>query len=251
MMERLAVELAAVPKLETVRRALFIQPHPDDNEIGAGGTMAYLLSRGAEVFGLTVTDDRLDCPPDQYRDGLSLRQREALDAMARLGVQSAGFLGFADKTDATAEQIAEKIVPVIRRLRPDAVFSVDPTLTSECHRDHIKTGWAVRYAVMDAVCDFCPRLPDNARHTDPWQIGILGQYFTAEPNAYADIGAFWDAKLDAVKRHRSQVEPTLLLALDAQSRWFGQKVGVKRAEALKLYSFLQLHCFNLPVEPAK
>ena len=106
MMERLAVELAAVPKLETVRRALFIQPHPDDNEIGAGGTMAYLLSRGAEVFGLTVTDDRLDCPPDQYRDGLSLRQREALDAMARLGVQSAGFLGFADKTDATAEQIA-------------------------------------------------------------------------------------------------------------------------------------------------
>ena len=55
MMERLAVELAAVPKLETVRRALFIQPHPDDNEIGAGGTMAYLLSRGAEVFGLTVT----------------------------------------------------------------------------------------------------------------------------------------------------------------------------------------------------
>ena len=251
MIERLAQTLAAVPKLEDIKRALFIQPHPDDNEIGAGGTIAWLRAHGAEVYALTVTDDRLDCDRTLFENNLSLRQRETLAAAECLGVQHAGFLGFSDKAEASAEEIAAKIVPIIRALRPDAVFSVDPTLTNECHRDHIKVGWAVRYAVMDAVCDFYPRLPDNARHPDTWQVSVLGQYFTAEPNTLLDIGPFWDDKLQAMNCHRSQMDPSLLLALDAQSRWFGQKAGTERAEALKLYSFLQLHCFNLPVSPAQ
>ena len=40
----------AYPKLEDIQSALFIQPHPDDNEIGAGGTMAYLTHRGIPVL---------------------------------------------------------------------------------------------------------------------------------------------------------------------------------------------------------
>lgn len=245
-MDELTELLCAAPSLEGLRSALFIQPHPDDNEIGAGGLMASLIASGAEVWELTVTDDRLDCAEADFRDGLSLRQREAAAAMEELGVRSAGFLGFADKTDASAEEIAAAIVPVIRKLRPEAVFSVDPLLPCECHRDHIKVGWAARYAVMDAVCDFCPRLPGGARHADVWQTEILGAYFTAEPNYIADVGAFWDAKLRAVGRHASQTSEELLTALDLQSRYFGAKAGCGRGEAFRLYSFLQLHCFNLP-----
>ena len=235
------------PELDGIGRALFIQPHPDDNEIGAGGLMVKLVSSGTEVWELTVTDDRLDCSPEDFQDGFSLRQREAHTAMETIGVKDAGFLGFADKTDATVEDIAAAIVPIIRKLRPDAVFSVDPTLSNECHRDHIKIGWAVRYAVMDAECDFFPRLPDRSRHSDVWRVNILGQYFTSEPNIITDIGAFWDKKIEAVSCHASQVTNELLMALDLQSRYFGSKAGCERAEALKTYSFLQIHCFNLPI----
>ena len=249
MPELLTQTLAAVPKLEDIKRALFIEPHPDDNEIGAGGTIAWLRAHNADVYALTITDDRLDCDRAQFKDNLSLRQRESLAAAECLGMKHAGFLGFSDKTDASAEEIAAKIVPIIRAIQPDAVFSVDPTLPNECHRDHIKVGWAVRYAVMYAICDFYPRLPDNTRHPDTWQISVLGQYFTAEPNTLPDIGPFWKSKLDAMNCHGSQMNPSLLLALDAQSRWFGEKAGTERSEALKLYSFLQLHCFNLPVFP--
>ena len=249
MPELLTQTLAAVPKLEDIKRALFIEPHPDDNEIGAGGTIAWLRAHNADVYALTITDDRLDCDRAQFKDNLSLRQRESLAAAECLGMKHAGFLGFSDKTDASAEEIAAKIVPIIRAIQPDAVFSVDPTLPNECHRDHIKVGWAVRYAVMDAICDFYPRLSDNTRHPDTWQISVLGQYFTAEPNTLPDIGPFWKSKLDAMNCHGSQMNPSLLLALDAQSRWFGEKAGTERSEALKLYSFLQLHCFNLPVFP--
>ena len=249
MPELLTQTLAAVPKLEDIKRALFIEPHPDDNEIGAGGTIAWLRAHNADVYALTITDDRLDCDRAQFKDNLSLRQRESLAAAECLGMKHTGFLGFSDKTDASAEEIAAKIVPIIRAIQPDAVFSVDPTLPNECHRDHIKVGWAVRYAVMDAICDFYPRLPDNTRHPDTWQISVLGPYFTAEPNTLPDIGPFWKSKLDAMNCHGSQMNPSLLLALDAQSRWFGEKAGTERSEALKLYSFLQLHCFNLPVFP--
>ena len=239
--------ILAPPSLEGIKSVLFIQPHPDDNEIGAGGLMAKLAVGGAKVYGLTVTDDREECPPDA--DGLTVRQREAISAMEALGVKNAGFLGFADKTDATEEQISAAIVPVIRRLRPNAVFSVDPNLPNECHRDHIKIGRAVRYAVMDAVCDFYPRLPGGARHGDVWQVDILGQYFTAEPNAVIATDEFWKDKLAAVRCHGSQCSPELLTALELQARWFGSRANCTYAEAFKLFSFLQLHCFNLPVIP--
>lgn len=245
MDEELLRRYLTPPTLTGIRRALFIQPHPDDNEIGAGGLMAKLAAQGAEVWELTVTDDRADC--SERVDGASPRQREALAAMASLGARSAGFLGFADKTDASPEELSAAIVPVLRSLRPDAVFSVDPTLANECHRDHIKVGWAARYAVMDAVCDFYPRLPGGGRHADVWQTALLGQYFTAEPNVIADIGDFWEAKLRAVECHASQTSPELTAALDVQSRWFGARAGFARGEALRLFSFPQLHCFNLPV----
>lgn len=245
--DALIKKLTAPPKLDGIKKALFIQPHPDDNEIGAGGVMAYLVSKGAEVWELTVTDDRLDCGADGFKGGLTVRQREALAAMKTLGVQNAGFLGFADKAEASVTEISDKILPVIRRLRPDAVFSVDPTLPNECHRDHIRVGWAVRYAVMDAECDFYPRLPGNGRHGDVWKTPILGQYFTASPNVIADIGAHWKLKCGAIRCHKSQVSAPLMAALDIQSRYFGEQGGCKRGEALRLLNTLELHCFNLPV----
>jgi LmbE family N-acetylglucosaminyl deacetylase len=45
------------PDLWAAKRILAIQPHYDDNDIGAGGALAALAAAGAEVDYLTVTDD--------------------------------------------------------------------------------------------------------------------------------------------------------------------------------------------------
>ncbi|HOO26063.1 MAG TPA: PIG-L family deacetylase, partial [Clostridiales bacterium] len=86
-------KLLAPPKIENIKRVLFIQPHPDDNQIAAGGTIAAMVSRGVEVFELTVLDDRyLDLT---YKgEGLTVRQKEALAAQELLGMKNAGFLDF-------------------------------------------------------------------------------------------------------------------------------------------------------------
>ena len=49
--------LIPTPDLLRARRLLCVQPHYDDNDIGAGGTIARLADAGAEVHYLTVTDD--------------------------------------------------------------------------------------------------------------------------------------------------------------------------------------------------
>ncbi|MCC6956023.1 MAG: PIG-L family deacetylase, partial [Anaerolineales bacterium] len=49
--------LLPIPDLFSARRVLCVQPHYDDNDIAAGGTIARLKSAGAEVVYLTVTDD--------------------------------------------------------------------------------------------------------------------------------------------------------------------------------------------------
>ncbi|MFB4166873.1 PIG-L deacetylase family protein [Virgibacillus sp. JSM 102003] len=45
-----------IPNPFNMKRTLFIQPHPDDNDIGAGATIAKLVDKGVEVHYLTVTD---------------------------------------------------------------------------------------------------------------------------------------------------------------------------------------------------
>ena len=45
------------PDLLTARVILAVQPHYDDNDIGAGGTLAALAASGVEVYYLTVTND--------------------------------------------------------------------------------------------------------------------------------------------------------------------------------------------------
>ena len=46
-----------IPELMSAKKVLAIQPHYDDNDIGAGGTLALLHEQGAEIHYLTVTDD--------------------------------------------------------------------------------------------------------------------------------------------------------------------------------------------------
>ena len=97
----IALKLAApLPGLENYKRYLFIGPHPDDIEIGAGATAAKLIKEGKEVCFLICTDGRfgtVNAPEGLTSDALAaLREKEALASAAMLGVQDVRFLRFCD-----------------------------------------------------------------------------------------------------------------------------------------------------------
>ncbi len=241
--------LCSPPDLSKAKRVLFVQPHPDDNQIGAGGTIAWLRSLGVEVYELTVTDDRYAVPEyiGKENDIQTLRQSEALAAQKCLGMKNAGFLGFADKNDNSVREISLKIVEVIRKVKPDYVLTVDPQLETECHSDHIKVGEAVKFAAMDALCDFYPEFDDGKLRTDAWRVKGVGFYYTDKPNTLVDITEFEELKMKSIKCHKSQAEPTLLAAIMLQNKMFAEGTEFEAAEPLRLLTSLQMHCFNLPV----
>ncbi|MCL2105759.1 MAG: PIG-L family deacetylase [Oscillospiraceae bacterium] len=242
----MAQKLMEPPKLESVKRALFIQPHPDDNQIGAGGTIAMLVDRGVEVWELTVLDDRFTSLT-YSGEGLSPRQREALAAQACLGMKNAGFLGFGDRTKAPMREIADAITPVIRGIRPDAVFTVDPNLENECHEDHVKVARAVQTAVMDAQFAFLPEYADGKPREDIWRVGTLGFYYTDKPNTVVDISDYEEKKFEAMRCHASQMSPGLQTGIRLLSQQLAMGTAYGCAEALRMISALQMHCFHLPV----
>ncbi|MEE1321111.1 MAG: PIG-L deacetylase family protein [Acutalibacteraceae bacterium] len=241
--------LCSPPDLSKAKRVLFVQPHPDDNQIGAGGTIAWLRSLGVEVYELTVTDDRYAVPEyiGKENEIQTLRQTEALEAQKCLGMKNAGFLGFADKNDNSVREISLKIVEVIRKVKPDYVLTVDPQLETECHSDHIKVGEAVKFAAMDALCDFYPEFDDGKLRTDAWRVKGVGFYYTDKPNTLVDITEFEELKMKSIKCHKSQAEPTLLAAIMLQNKMFAEGTEFEAAEPLRLLTSLQMHCFNLPV----
>ena len=235
------------PSLKGIKRALFIQPHPDDDQIGAGGMMAYLVDKGAEVYELTVTDDRY-LEPDK-EESATTRQKEALAAQKYLGVKNAGFLGFYDKTRATVDEISVKILEVIRRIRPDAVFAPDPNLATECHSDHIKVGTAAKYAVLDCMCDFYPSLKeDGSRRDDAFTVNILAFYYTDKPNRKVDITEYFDKKTGSVRCHASQVGNDLLMFIKELARISAKGTKYKYCEGFRALSSLQMHCFNISAD---
>ena len=239
-------KLMEPPKLDGIKRALFIQPHPDDNQIGAGGTIAALVAQGAEVFELTALDDRY-VDLTYSGEGLTHRQKEALAAQECLGMKNAGFLGFGDRTKASMREIADAITLVIRKIQPDAVFTVDPNLENEFHEDHIKIARAVQTAVEDAGNGFLPEYQDGKRREDTWRVNTIGFYFTDKPNTIVDIALYEEVKLKAILCHDSQQEPGLILSTKLVAQQFAMGTEYEAVEVLRMISSLHKHCFPLPV----
>ena len=239
--------LQSPPKIDGIKRALFIQPHPDDNQIGAGGTMAMLVASGAEVFELTVLDDRFT-DLTYSGEGYTIRQKEALEAQRILGVKNAGFLGFGDRTEASVRDISKKLVPIIRELKPDAIFTVDANLATECHEDHLKVGTAVKNAFLDAGFAFYPEYENGKPRADIWQAKMICFYYTDKPNTLVDIGDYEDLKFQSIDAHVSQHDASINAGLRVLGQYFARGTDFKAAEGLRVQGSMHSHCFNLPVE---
>lgn len=94
---KLALKLAApLPEPESFDRFLFIGPHPDDIEIGAGATAAKLASLGKAVCFLICLDGRYGSDtiaPDKL---IEIRKAEAVASAKMLGVLDVRFLGLSE-----------------------------------------------------------------------------------------------------------------------------------------------------------
>jgi LmbE family N-acetylglucosaminyl deacetylase/glycosyltransferase involved in cell wall biosynthesis len=117
------------------RRVLVLAPHPDDETIGCGGTLVIHVRAGDPVKVVFLTngsegDSRGEFDRDQY---VNIRQREARNACARLGVTDLEFWPYDDRSLAGSRGALRRLIDLFRAFCPDIVYGPSPL---EFHPDH-------------------------------------------------------------------------------------------------------------------
>lgn len=236
-----------LPNLAQARRILCIQPHYDDNDIGAGGTLAALRTAGAELIYLTVTDDLVGVVDSTLPDeqAAKILRSEQLSAGALIGVSQQHWLGYPDAGEFSYHALRRQIIRFIRHYRPDFLLTCDPWLPYEAHRDHIQTGLAVAEA---SFLQAMPRLkvdPEVDGRYQPYEISGVAFYFTHAPNTSFDITATRQRKHLAIDCYWSQFTAQgmkeLHLALEKEESIESAEGAKQYEERFKVVKPSQLH----------
>ena len=216
-------------------RVLTVAAHPDDETLGAGGTMAWHAARGDTVWvcilteGVTSRHDRveqqLDCA------------RRACDV---LGVENLVLVGLPDQRLDTLS-LLDVIAPIeqcIADLQPDVVLT---HFGGDVNEDHRLVSRATMVATRPvAGCSVSKVCAYEVPSSTDWAPPVPGSVFA--PNLFVDIAGTLETKLTAMKAYaetfRSEVRPyphpRSLEALTAYARRHGVVSGLHAAEPFML-----------------
>lgn len=207
-------------------------PHPDDLELGCGGTLVALARRGYR-FGLCD----LTRGEAGTRGTPEIRAGEALRAAAILGAAFRVALDLGDgvlRTDRAAEL---DVIRVVRRARPRLVFA---PWESDRHPDHVRASRLVTDAAWYAGLK---SLATGEPAHRPQQVVYYPSSLLAAPTFLVDVTAIFETKLEALRAYRSQfheaggTEPETYVStkdfwdgVTARAQTFGRGIGVRFAE---------------------
>src|SRR5574341_1225894 len=131
--ERGVAKLDPSKEPEASARVMVVHAHPDDQEFTVGGTLAKWARAGSEIISVCVTsgdagsNEKTD--PSMTKDRLwKIREEEQRNANRVLGVKEAVFLRYSDGTLQPTIELRRDLTRLIRKYKPDAVISGDPTV---------------------------------------------------------------------------------------------------------------------------
>jgi LmbE family N-acetylglucosaminyl deacetylase len=191
---------------------LVVAAHPDDVDFGAAATVASWTKAGVRVaYCLCTSGDAGgydDTPRERMRE---LRESEQLAAAGAVGVEDVTFLGYPDGRLTSSLELRRDISRQIRRFRPERVLTQSPEIFWQrivaSHPDHRAVGEATVAAVYpDARNPFAHPELLSSEGLGPWSVPEL--WLMAAPqeriNHFVDVTDTFDAKLTALRAHKSQ-----------------------------------------------
>lgn len=195
----------------TGKTILVLTPHPDDETFTSGGTLSRLASNGNAIHIVIYTSDNAGSrDPEMTQERLAgIRKAEEELACEILGIPKEnitwlghddGMLEYVDRRELT-RQVAREI----RRVRPDALFSVDPGASHEQY--HKSDHRSAAFITVDAIRAARWRLyfPElEAEGLAAWSVPLCFFYYSAQPNYSVDITASIELKARAAAAHISQ-----------------------------------------------
>lgn len=225
------------------RCALALYAHPDDADVAAGGTLARWAAAGTEVHVLACTRGEKGSlnRGDDPEAVAEVRRQEMEAGAGAIGARATYSLGHADGELDNDVSLRRELVELIRRVRPEIVFTSDPTAvffgsTYYNHRDHRVIGYAALDAVAPAAWSphYFPDTGPPHRVTEVWLSAAL------EPDVWVDIGDVIDIKTNAILCHVSQLGEAGEWMPDAvrqRAEDAGRQAGVRFAEGFRRLVF--------------
>ncbi|MDQ6990094.1 MAG: PIG-L deacetylase family protein [Mariprofundaceae bacterium] len=163
---------------------LALAPHPDDLEIGCGGTLAQHAKRGDDVYIYVATSGEVGGDAD-------IRRQEQEAAAAILGVKKVYWGGFLDtRLPEFGQPLMASLEQLIQDVNPDTVYFNHKEDTHQDHRVLAQVAHSVTRYVVNVLT-----------YETPSTIHF-------EPTLFMDTSDTLGLKIQALNAHASQVERT-------------------------------------------
>jgi LmbE family N-acetylglucosaminyl deacetylase len=221
------------------KRILVFSAHPDDLDFGCAGTVAKLVKQGNKIIYCIISNGEkgIHKIKSSKQAIIGIRRKEQKRAARIVGVKDVVFLNEKDGEVENTKALRRKLVSIIRKIKPDIVFSFDPANFLfdnfyRYHRDHRKAA----EAVFDALY---PASGSQAFFQDlnrkPHTIKEVWFFATHRPNLWINISETIDKKIEALLSHHSQItnEKKLKKMILKRTQDVGKRKKIKYAESFR------------------
>jgi len=219
---------------------LVIAPHPDDAELGVGGTIVKMLAQNMRVGILDLTSGE----PTPHGSE-SLRKSETAKATGILGVTWRGNAGLPNRSLEPTLEARAIIAGYIRTLRPRWLFAPH---WDDAHPDHLAATQLVEAARFWAKLSKTD-LPGKPHHPERiYYYYCIHLRLAIRPSFIIDISDQWDTKLRSILAYesqfvtgRDQTPPTLVDRFRDDAAYWGRIINRKYGEPFATKEPLALH----------
>ena len=234
---------------------LAIGAHPDDVELGCGGTIVKELSKGKKVGIIDLTRGELGT-----RGTAETRDEEADNAAKILGVAFRENMEFADGFFVNDRFHQIEIIKMIRKYRPEIVLC---NAIEDRHIDHAKGSSLVSHACfLSGLIKIDTKTEDSENWQEPWRPKHVYHYMqwkNLEPDFVVDISGFINTKTESVLAYKTQFydpnsdapetpisSKNFIESLEYRARDLGRLIGVEHAEGFTAERYVAVDSlFNL------
>jgi LmbE family N-acetylglucosaminyl deacetylase len=193
---------------------LAVSAHPDDIEFHCGGTMFKMKDEGYDIYFAVATNGENGFKIEHKSKAarIKIRNQEQLKAAKLLGAKEVIFLNYKDCFLPNNDELRQKLVYIIKKVKPEIIFSFDPANRSFesinlNHREHRVIAEAVFDAVFAARNRYFSRGESHA-------VSRFWFYGPDKPNHYENITGQIGNKIRLIEAHRSQFDRR-----DSMEKW--------------------------------
>lgn len=224
---------------------LVLAAHPDDAELGCGGTILKHVSMGHKVGVVDLTRGELGT-----RGTPETRAKEAADSAKILGLSVRENLGLPDGFFRNEGEHQLEVVKAIRKYQPDIILA---NARYDRHPDHGRGSELVFEASFLAGLAKVKTVSDG-KEQPLWRTKVVYHYIQSQflmPDMVVDVSDFWEKKMEAIRAFKTQFfdpnskepdtyisSPAFMKMLEARGNEYGHAIGVKYGEGFTVRRFI-------------